>query len=103
MILCALRPRKINIICTYNFIYSWIDQAAALRHKLEYVSISKNVNPPVKEDLCLALSNEALKLTRVISNNFVVEPSIDKVEYDTLIALKRFKSAAQTAQLHIER
>jgi hypothetical protein len=49
------------------------------------------------------LQNEVQYIAREISDRFVVEPSIDEVESDVLISIKRFKQGVRAKWIRVER
>ena len=49
------------------------------------------------------LQNEVQYIAQEISDRFVVEPSIDEVDSDMLISIKRFKQGVRTKWIRVER
>ena len=49
------------------------------------------------------LELEVQKVTRGTSDNFVVEPTIDEVESDTFIALKRFQRVVRLQWMYLNK
>ena len=49
------------------------------------------------------IEEEVRRTTREVSSNFVVEPSIEEVKSDLLIALKRYRQSVRTRALLVER